>query len=103
MCISIVSPAGGTIINPPSSISTSFGSPVTLNCTAEGGPNNTFQWTSQGQVVSDIFQLHFPSITGSDGGLYTCTATNAAGSGSATVTITGNITICIIIASTVFT
>ena len=86
-----MSPDGGVFIAPFGDISTSFGSPVTLNCTAEGGPNNTFQWTLQGQVVSDVSQLQFPSITGSDGGLYTCTVTNAAGSGSATTTITGNI------------
>ena len=75
----------------PFDINTSFGSSESLTCTAQGGPDNTFQWTLQGQVVSNSFQLQFPSITGSDGGDYTCTVTNAAGSGSIIATITGNI------------
>ena len=58
---------------------TSFGS---LICSAQGGPNNIFEWTNnQGQVVSNSALLQLQSITGSDDGVYTCTATNAVGSG----------------------
>ena len=60
---------------------TSFGSSENLTCSAQGGPNNTFELTNnQGQVVSNSALLQLQSITGSDGGVYTCTATNAAGS-----------------------
>ena len=93
ICIFLVSPAGsvGTTLF-ASSLSTSFGSSATVTCNAQGGPNNTFEWTNnQGQVVSNSAVLQFPSINGSDGGVYTCTATNAAGSGSETATIIGNI------------
>ena len=85
-----MSPAGGVLLFPSDDISTSFGSSETLICGAQGGPNNTFEWTnSQGQVISNSTQLEFPSITGSDGGLYTCTVTNAAGSDNVNTTITG--------------
>ena len=89
--IFIVSPSGSVQLT-PLSISTSFGSSETLTCFAQGGPNNTFQWTnSQGQVISNSTQLEFSSITGSEGGFYICTVTNAAGSGNANTIITGNI------------
>ena len=69
---------------------TSFGSSENLTCFAQGGPNNAFEWTNnQGQVVSNSALLQLQSITGSDGGVYTCTASNAAGSGSATVIVSG--------------
>ena len=90
-CIFIVSP-GGSVRITPLDTTTSFESSENLNCLAQGGPNNTFEWTnSQGQVISNSTQLEFPSITGSDGGIYTCTVTNAAGSDNASTTITGNI------------
>ena len=90
MCIFIVSPAGSISVV-PNSIITSFGSSESLNCSARGGPNNTFQWTLQGQVISNISHLQFPSITGSDGGLYTCRVTNAAGFFTNSAPITGNL------------
>ena len=105
MCILIVSPAGSVILI-ATMISTSFGSSENLICIAQGGPDNTFQWTLRGQVISNSSQLQLPSITGSDGGVYTCTVTNAAGSDSGTVTVTGNIDICVAILlhiSTVYT
>ena len=74
MCIFLVSPAGSISIV-PNAISTSFGLSERLDCMDQGGPNNTFQWTLQGQVISNISHLHFPFITGSDGGQYTCRVT----------------------------
>ena len=90
MCIFLVS-AAGSISVVPNAISTSFGSSGSLDCSARGGPNNTFQWTLQGRVISNISQIQFPFITGSDGGLYTCRVTNAAGFFTNSALITGNI------------
>jgi len=84
----VVSPSG-TIIIFPASFNTNFGSSQSLTCSAGGGPNNIFEWQRQGVIVSNNSILEFQSITGSDGGLYQCIATNAAGSDSQTILITG--------------
>ena len=89
----IVSPFGSvSILTSNLPVLTNFGSNVSKSCIADGGPNNTFEWTNdQGEVVSNSSQLQLTSITGSDAGTYTCNVTNAAGSGADEVTVTGNI------------
>ena len=74
-----VSPQGTVITS--ENVYTTYGSSVNLTCSAEGGPNNAFEWIKQGDVVSNMPVLHFPRITGSDSGAYQCLVTNAAGSG----------------------
>lgn len=63
--------------------------PATLNCLASGGPNNTFSWFVDGQLIQNetatsliLYQV--------DGGEYTCTVSNAAGSDNASITLTGD-------------
>ena len=68
---------------------TSFNSTETITCLAEGGPNNMFEWSKQGVIVSNSNVLELTMITGSDGGLYVCTVTNDAGYGTATTSVTG--------------
>ena len=86
---SVVSPEGSVIILPPGEILTSFNSSMNLTCTAQGGPNNMFEWRKQGVVVSNNSVLELAMITSSDGGTYQCTVTNDAGSGTANVSLIG--------------
>ena len=77
------------MISPPGNVLTNFNSTVTLTCTAQGGPNNMFEWRKQGVVVSNNSVLELAMITGSDGGTYQCAVTNDAGSGTVSATLTG--------------
>ena len=88
----VVSPLGSIEISPSINITATFNSTVTITCSAEGGPNNMFQWIKQGidsEVVTNNSDLEFPLITGSDGAVYECTVSNAAGRETRNVTLTG--------------
>ena len=67
----------------------SFNSTVNLTCMAQGGPNNMFEWSRQGMIVSNSSVLELTMITGSDGGTYQCTVTNGAGSDVASTSVIG--------------
>ena len=74
----------------PVNITTTVNSSVTITCSGEGGPNNVFEWRKQGTgVVSNDSVLEFPMITGTDGAVYECTVSNAAGNETRNVTVTG--------------
>ena len=49
-----------------------------------GGPENTFQWSlNGGDLVNEtLSNLTLMQVTAGNGGRYTCTVTNSAGSGS---------------------
>ena len=49
-----------------------------------GGPGNTFQWSFNGDDLVDEISstLILMQVTAGNGGIYTCTVTNSAGSGS---------------------
>lgn len=59
---------------------------VTLNCTALGGPNNTFIWINNSDVIVGETLPTFDLIPVM-GGVYTCEVSNAAGTGNATTTV----------------
>ena len=85
----IVSPEGSVEISPVS-ITTTVNSTENITCSDEGGPNNMFEWSKQGAgVVSNDDVLQFPMITGTDGAVYECTVSNAAGNETINVTLTG--------------
>ena len=49
-----------------------------------------FEWSKQGAgAVSNNDVLEFPMITGTDGAVYECTVSNAAGNETRNVTLTG--------------
>ena len=49
-----------------------------------------FEWSKNGtEVVSSNSVLEFQMITGSDGAVYECTVSNAAGNETRNVTLTG--------------
>ena len=83
-----VSPEGSIEIS-PKNISTTFNSLVSLTCSALGGPENVFEWRKKGEVISTSPVLEFTMITSSDGAVYQCTVSNAAGNDTTTATITG--------------
>ena len=65
---------------------------VTLNCMSRGGPNNTFLWFFDGQVIESA-TTDVLSLDQVEGGEYTCQVNNAAGSENARIVLTGQQTI----------
>ena len=85
----IVSPEGSVMISPVN-ITTTVNSSINITCSGEGGPNNVFEWRKQGAgFVSNDAVLEFPMITGTDGAVYECTVSNAAGNETRNITVTG--------------
>ena len=85
------SPEGGVTITPVGVVYDE-GDNVTFSCSAEGGPGNTLQWLKDGEVFGSIISgsennLTLTNITIDDGAVYTCEASNAAGTGSASVSL----------------
>ena len=60
------------------------GATATLMCTSSGGPNNTYQWQTNGTDLEDQDSqiLTLPNVTASTGELYTCVVSNTAGNDS---------------------
>ena len=93
------------MIDPPSSstVTVVVGSPLTLSCTSQGSPPDTFTWRKDsGPIVqstsittvthtntSAVFRADYSinNVTTSDNGTYTCTVTNPIGSDSETITV----------------
>ncbi|XP_065896332.1 mucin-2-like [Dysidea avara] len=87
-----------------STINVEFGSPLTLSCTSQGSPPDTFTWMKNGTpapltptlttVTHDSTTAEFRSdyiinsVTTTDGGTYTCSIANPIGSDSLNVTVT---------------
>ena len=61
------------------------GDNVTFDCSAQGGPGNSYQWQWNGaDLDTETAQtLTVSQISAADGGEYTCVVSNAAGSDSA--------------------
>ena len=85
-----VSPEGGVSVEPQVS-NTQRGDSVTLSCTVLCGPRNAISWLHppSDQELSSEPSLSVSVSGGGDGGLYTCSAANEAGNGSADATING--------------
>ena len=88
----------GTIQVDPVVQTAKTGTVITFNCSAGGGPNNTYFWTHDNSTsgIDDLNELDIlslkstltlESINGANGGLYTCIAVNEAGSDNSTVTL----------------
>ena len=65
------------------------GQDVTFNCTAQGGPGNTYQWQRNGtNLDNEITQtLAITQISANNGDEYTCIVSNVAGSDSASTSL----------------
>ena len=59
-----------------------------LSCIASGGPENTFEWFLDGEVIENatIATLTLNQVVG---GEYTCRVSNPAGSGNTSIILTG--------------
>ena len=94
------------MIDAPSSstVTVIAGSSLTISCTSQGSPPDTFTWMKDGNSTviqstsitaleytstSAVFRADYSmdSITASDNGTYTCTVTNPIGSDSATIKV----------------
>ena len=87
-CFYTVSPQGSVIIRTEEQIP-NLGENITLTCLGLGGPNNSFAWERNGEAISEENenQLILTNFNTSSGGVYTCTISNAAGSGSASASL----------------
>ena len=96
MCVSLSLAVSPAVVLAPSEQTTYNGSTITINCTAEGGPDNVFQWIQVGEpmLLSSGENLNISSnesysvLTISNinatqhGGVYRCVVSNAAGNDS---------------------
>ena len=87
---SVVSPEDSVMVDRPT-VLTNFNSTEIITCTADGGPDNMFEWRKQGPalVITRNSILELTMITGSDGGVYECTVTNDAGSDMNSTSVIG--------------
>ena len=83
-----VSPEGSVAVSPGMVIA-DVGGTVTFTCSAQGGPNNTYQWQNDGEDLMNESDatLIVSDITATNGGNYTCVVSNAAGNDSATAVL----------------
>ena len=93
------------MIDPPSSSTVIIvvGNSLTLSCTSQGSPPDTFTWMKDGTVIDPQpnvatlshdnitanFQTNYTisNVTTSDSGTYTCTVTNPIGSDNETISV----------------
>ena len=66
-----------------------IGGTVTFTCSAQGGPNNTYQWQNDGRDLMNETDttLVISNIAAMNGASYTCVVRNAAGNDSATAVL----------------
>lgn len=81
-----VSPEGSVAVSPLDAVF-NFGDYVTLVCIAKGGPDNSFQWEMNGNVIGNDSTVTLVDIDASHGGDYMCTVSNAAGTESTSTTL----------------
>ena len=90
--------APGVMVSPPTQ-TTNNGSTISIECLAEGGPDNIIQWIAGGGIlttgldvsISDGSRLSVLNISNvnatEDGGEYRCVVSNAAGNDSDNATL----------------
>ena len=83
-----MSPEGSAAVSPEMEIPI-VGGIVTFTCSAQGGPDNTYQWQRDEQDLMNETNttLTVSNISAMNGGNYTCVVSNAAGNDSATAVL----------------
>ena len=56
------------------------GGQLVLNCQADGGPQLNYAWAFSGNEIGSTQTLTINNVNAANGGDYTCTVTNDAGS-----------------------
>jgi len=66
---------------------------IELNCSSEGGPDLEYSWSRTNMfsatTTTNTSTLTISNLATVDGGDYTCTVTNDAGTSSSTITVNG--------------
>ena len=67
----------------------SQGEQLELNCSSEGGPELEYTWTFSGSMIDNAnsSMLTITNVATSNGGEYTCSVSNDAGSDNDTITV----------------
>ena len=88
----VVSPEGSATAKPVTS-NNQVGDVIALSCEGLGGPNNDFNWTraSDNGEVGNHSTAIISIDSSTEGGIYYCNVSNAAGSESVIVTINGKL------------
>ena len=85
-----VSPEGSVLLDPVDE-TRDFDDTHIFTCSAQGGPNNAFQWFFNGSSVTPSSPTEssytVSNVSASDGGQYTCVVSNAAGNSSNSTTL----------------
>jgi len=83
-----VSPENTVAVSPEMEIAV-VGGTVTFTCSAQGGPDNTYQWQNGEQDLMNETDttLTVSNISAMNGGNYTCVVSNTAGNDSATAVL----------------
>jgi len=105
LLLSNVYPVAAPVITTATSSTVNIvdGAPLTLSCTSEGSPPDTFTWMKDGVPIAQstsitrvihtrtraVFHTDFTisSVTASDSGTYTCTVTNPIGSNTRSINV----------------
>ena len=83
-----MSPEGSVSVSPINMVF-ERGNNATFNCTAQGGPGNTYQWQRNGTNLDDetTQTLAITRISVNDGDEYTCIVSNVAGNDTASTSL----------------
>jgi len=75
------------------------GDELELNCLSEGGPDLEYSWSRMmndfsATTTTNTNTLTISNLTTVDGGEYTCTVNNSAGTDNQTITVYGEFAVC---------
>ena len=94
--LTAVSPAMVVSVLPSPVVLVNRTGSINLECITGGGPENTFRWYHDNQLLPgethSVLELTDIGISG--GGYFNCTVTNAAGTGSDTALVVG-VCVCV--------
>ncbi len=83
-----MSPKGSVSVSPEAQVA-NFTDDVAFSCQAKGGPNNTFQWYKDTEILASETNanISISNVSSLEGGAYMCSVMNAAGSENVTATL----------------